>query len=73
MTLAFVYHIIFQSSAFHLSLRHRAASQHGRPAPLVIEGETHRLMKRCDLGFSDRDGLQRAMLCVGLIVCEDRK
>lgn len=38
MTLAFVYHIIFQSSAFHLSLRHRAASQHGRPVRLVMEG-----------------------------------
>ncbi len=37
MTLAFVYHIIFQSSAFDLSLRHRAASQCGRPARLVIE------------------------------------
>lgn len=76
MTLAFVYHIIFQSSAFHLSLRHRAASQHGRPARLVMEGgerETHRLMKRRDLCFSDRDGLQHAKLCVGLIVCEDRK
>lgn len=38
MTLAFVYHIIFQSSAFHLSLRHRAASQRGRPVCLVMEG-----------------------------------
>lgn len=76
MTLAFVYHIIFQSSAFHLSLRHRAASQHGRPVRLVMEGgerETHRLMKRCDLCFSDRDSLQHPMLCVGRIVCEDRK
>ncbi len=30
-------------------------------------------MKLCDLCFSDRDGLQHAMLCIGLIVYEDRK
>ncbi len=35
--------------------------------------ERHRLMKLCDLCFSDRDGLQHAMLCIGLIVYEDRK
>ncbi len=35
--------------------------------------ERHRLMKLCDLCFSDRDGLQHAMLCIDLVVYEDRK
>lgn len=35
--------------------------------------ERNRLMKHCDLCFSDRDGLQHAMLSVGLIVYEDRR